>query len=56
MRQGGGCTACRNTGYSGRIGTFELLKLNDDVRRLVGARASAAEMREIRRLIGKNKG
>jgi general secretion pathway protein E len=46
MRQGAGCAACRNTGYSGRLGTFELLKLNDDIRRLVGARASAAEIKE----------
>jgi general secretion pathway protein E len=46
MRQGTGCAACRNTGYSGRLGTFELLKLNDDIRRLVGARASAAEIKE----------
>jgi general secretion pathway protein E len=46
MRRGAGCTACRNTGYSGRLGTFELLVLNDDVRRLVQARASAAEIKE----------
>ncbi|HEY8749304.1 MAG TPA: ATPase, T2SS/T4P/T4SS family [Tepidisphaeraceae bacterium] len=47
MRQGSGCAACRNTGYSGRLGTFELLALNDDVRRLVQARASAAEIKEV---------
>jgi general secretion pathway protein E len=46
MRQGAGCSACRNTGYSGRLGTFELLVLNDDVRRLVQARASATEIKE----------
>jgi general secretion pathway protein E len=46
MRQGGGCAACRNTGYSGRLGTFELLVLNDDVRRLIQARASATEIKD----------
>ena len=46
MRHGAGCSACRNTGYSGRLGTFELLVLNDDVRRLIQARASAAEIKE----------
>jgi len=29
------------------LGTFELLALNDDVRRLVQARASAAEIKEV---------
>ena len=46
MRQGAGCSSCRNTGYSGRLGTFELLVLSDDIRRLVQARASAAEIKE----------
>ena len=46
MRHGAGCSACRNTGYSGRLGAFELLALSDDIRRLVQARASAAEIKE----------
>ncbi len=32
----GGCPACRGTGYSGRSGLFELLVLDDEVRKAVG--------------------
>ncbi len=46
MRQITGCGDCRNTGYRGRLGTFELLALNDDLRRLVQARATASEIRD----------
>jgi general secretion pathway protein E len=46
MRVGAGCVACRNTGYRGRLGTFELLMLNDDIRRLVQARATASEIKD----------
>ena len=31
FRKGGGCPACNNTGYSGRIGIFELLEINFDL-------------------------
>jgi len=46
MKQGAGCANCRNTGYRGRIGTFELIGLDDDIRRLVQARATAAEIKD----------
>ena len=42
LRHGVGCDACRHTGYRGRIGTFELLQLDDDLRRLIGSRAAAS--------------
>ncbi len=32
----GGCAACRDTGYRGRTGLFELLLLDDEVRKAVG--------------------
>lgn len=31
FKQGKGCTHCNNTGYSGRIGVFELLEFNEDL-------------------------
>ncbi|HEY5718270.1 MAG TPA: ATPase, T2SS/T4P/T4SS family, partial [Motiliproteus sp.] len=31
FRKGMGCTYCNNTGYSGRIGIFELLELDDNM-------------------------
>ncbi len=43
---GVGCDACRQTGYSGRIGIFELLIMNQDIAELVVKRASAAQIRE----------
>ena len=46
MRQGAGCATCRNTGYRGRLGTFELVALDDDIRRLIQARATASEIKE----------
>ena len=45
MRQGAGCAACRGTGYRGRQGTFELLVVDDEIRRLISARATAAEIK-----------
>jgi len=29
FRHGAGCPHCNNTGYSGRVGVFELLEMND---------------------------
>jgi len=40
-----GCDDCRNRGYLGRIGVFELLEMNDEIHNLVLARASTAEIR-----------
>jgi type II secretory ATPase GspE/PulE/Tfp pilus assembly ATPase PilB-like protein len=44
---GEGCDRCRQTGYSGRIGIFELLWMNEDLRHAFLHRASRREMREI---------
>ena len=45
MRVGPGCPACRQTGYRGRLGAFELLALDDDLRRLIGDRATAGQLK-----------
>jgi general secretion pathway protein E len=39
-----GCEACNNTGFSGRIGIFEMMTMSDSVRRLTIGRASANEI------------
>jgi type IV pilus assembly protein PilB len=44
---GRGCTACRFTGYKGRVGIFELLLLNDQVKEAVLARKTVHEIRRI---------
>ncbi len=35
-----GCRDCRGSGYSGRVGIYELLAANDEVRRLAGERTA----------------
>ncbi|MBV9079993.1 MAG: type II/IV secretion system protein [Elusimicrobia bacterium] len=42
---GGGCLACRETGFFGRTGLFELLVLDDELRSLIVERANAREIR-----------
>jgi type IV pilus assembly protein PilB len=39
-----GCVTCNGTGYSGRIGLYEVLVLNDEVRALILSKASSGEI------------
>ena len=39
-----GCERCRDTGYRGRIGLFEVMTISEEIRRLVNARATASEI------------
>ena len=41
-----GCRQCRDTGYSGRTGVFELLRTDETVRRLCVERADTAQIRQ----------
>ena len=43
---GRGCTTCNNTGYKGRVGLYEVMEINDDVRELVLVGASALELKK----------
>jgi len=45
LARGAGCAACRGTGYRGRTGIYELLRVNDDIRSLILRRAPAGEIR-----------
>ncbi len=49
---GVGCEHCRQTGYSGRIGIFELMTMNAEIAELVVKRASANQVREAARAAG----
>ena len=40
-----GCAACNRSGYHGRTGIYELLTVDDDLRRLVHDRASEQALR-----------
>ena len=42
---GKGCNACTNTGYLGRIAVFEMLRVTDEIRRLLLTGASEAQIR-----------
>ncbi len=43
--RGKGCEHCSNTGYSGRTGLFELMMINDDIRRLIVEKSSSDKIR-----------
>ncbi len=47
--RGAGCRECRNTGYRGRFGIFELLIVDDQLREMIVRRNSATEMLEVAR-------
>jgi type IV pilus assembly protein PilB len=41
-----GCDQCNHTGYRGRIGIYEVMKVTDKLRRLIAARVSEDQVRE----------
>jgi len=41
-----GCDVCRGTGYKGRIGLFEIMEVNDKIRRLTLENAPSSVLRE----------
>jgi type IV pilus assembly protein PilB len=43
--RGAGCEKCRNTGYSGRVGLYELLEMNDDLRDVITSNPSLLDLR-----------
>jgi general secretion pathway protein E len=43
--RGAGCAACSQTGYRGRTGIYELMVLNDDIRRLIGSKADSTAIK-----------
>lgn len=45
LARGTGCASCRNTGYRGRIGIFELLLLDDTLREMISSGAPTSEIR-----------
>ncbi|MEM7809271.1 MAG: ATPase, T2SS/T4P/T4SS family [Planctomycetota bacterium] len=49
---GKGCDTCNNTGYKGRMGIFEIMVLDDDMRDMVVAHASTQQLRNAARSRG----
>ncbi|MDO8240741.1 MAG: GspE/PulE family protein [Candidatus Moranbacteria bacterium] len=46
FKKGRGCPECRNTGYKGRIGIFEILEFDDDFRALIVEKAPSSALLE----------
>jgi len=44
---GRGCRHCRNTGYSGRVAVYELMKMNDELRKALSRGEDASALRQI---------
>jgi len=44
---GKGCLTCRNTGYQGRIGIFEIFNINEPVRQAILLNKSSDEIRKV---------
>ena len=42
-----GCEQCNHTGYRGRIGIYEVLRVNDKLRRAIAERGSEAQIRDV---------
>ena len=41
-----GCEHCHNTGYKGRIGLFEVMEIDEEIRELIMVGASTSELRQ----------
>jgi type IV pilus assembly protein PilB len=50
--RGKGCDNCNRTGYKGRVGLFELMLLDDEIRDMIIRNASTDELREKARRMG----
>lgn len=42
--KGAGCESCFGSGYKGRLGIFELMELNDEIRKKIMANADAVDI------------
>lgn len=50
--QGKGCEACFASGYSGRLGVYELLEISDEIRSLISSGATAMTIRDTAQAAG----
>lgn len=50
--KGNGCKICGNTGFKGRVGIFEILEMNEEIKNLVIKRASSSQLTETAKKLG----
>ncbi len=51
-RRGRGCPLCRQTGYKGRVGIFEVLAVEDGIRSLIMQQAPSGRIKEVAQAAG----
>ena len=47
LSRGKGCQQCRNTGYLGRMGIFEVFPMSGQMKKLIATRANDSELRQV---------
>ena len=47
LQRGKGCLQCRNTGYLGRLGIFEIFPMSEQLKKLIAAKANDSELRQV---------
>lgn len=47
LKRGKGCPQCRNTGYLGRMGIFEIFPMSEQLKKLISTRAPESEIRQV---------
>ena len=47
LYRGKGCKNCKQSGYRGRTGIFELLLVNEEIKKLISEKASTQVIREV---------
>ncbi|MEW6608471.1 MAG: ATPase, T2SS/T4P/T4SS family [bacterium] len=52
LYRGRGCDRCNNVGYKGRIGVYEVMIINDDIRQLILNREPAQTIKELAEEMG----
>jgi type IV pilus assembly protein PilB len=50
--KGAGCSACQGTGYKGRLGIFEMVEMNTELRELAFKRAPTGDLRKAAKASG----
>src|SRR5262249_9318100 len=45
FRRGKGCDGCNDTGYKGRVGVYEVMRVNEEIRELISSTATTAMIR-----------
>jgi len=47
LKRGKGCSECRNTGYKGRCGIFEIFPLSPQIKTMIGEEKQTLEMQQV---------